>query len=37
LRNDAVYEASKVQNLDTSHATDMGSKLDIILNKFKLR
>jgi uncharacterized protein (DUF2141 family) len=37
MRNDSVYEASKLNNLDQSHATDTGSKLDVILNKFKLR
>lgn len=37
MRNDTVYEASKLNNLDQSHATDTGSKLDVILNKFKLR
>lgn len=36
MRNDSVYEASKV-HLDQSHITDTGSKLDVILNKLKLR
>lgn len=36
LRNDQVYEASKT-NLEASHLTDAGSKLDAMLQKFKIR
>lgn len=39
MRNDSLYEASKLgeSKLDVSHVTDASSKLDAMLQKFKLR
>ena len=39
MHSDQVYEAQKKDKpeLDVSHVTDASSKLDIMLQKFKLR